>query len=290
MATDIPAPPDSEIPIGSETTTTTEGSLSPDTYVYTTPSDVENFGSLPYNPPNMPKHNLDPPPSTIESKGDRFCKSAKNQNNPYCKNPKRFCTQYPNHALRHDESDPYKAYGFFTDVDPNVFIPELRNPVRKENKKPINNLYETKQDNIQLDVPNVQITKCRCKDGRVVRGYVNMRNGQKDCSNCQTKKTSYPNAYKNYKTKPKVSMPRTDIHQPLRKQVGVSHFGDVNMKGCSVETKTGRTTMAENTLNRVVNISNDAPVGSTITQTNTTRAVPKGYSLYDDCPNNVFGV
>ena len=273
-ASDIP-PSDIAPDISSDGggSTPTEGSLSPDTYVYTTPKAPENFGKVPYNPPLQSQWNLTPPTQVLPQTSTEV-----------------LCSEYPDAKNCHEEKDVYKSLGFFADENRDIFQPELRNPKSREVKKPVNNLYENKVDDIQLDVPDVRPTSCKCKDGRVVQGYINMRNGQKDCSNCQTSKKSYPNAYKNYKSKPRVSMPRTDIHQPLRKQVGVSHFGDVNMNGCSVITKSGKIAKSENTLNRVVNISSDAPRGSIITQQDTQRCMPDGYSLYDNCPTNVFGV
>ena len=268
-------------------------SLSPDQYVYTTPQDVEDFSNVPYNPPNLPNNNLSPPTlgSGNESEGEKFCSREKNKNHRYCQNPSSFCEKNPRHRLCHEEHNPYQQYGFFIDENKNMFVPELRNPVRKNVKKPINNIYEDKLDDVQLDVPNVKITKCRCKNGRVVQGYINMRNGQKDCSNCTKQRKSYPNSYKNYRTKPKVNKPRTDIAQPLREQVGVSHFGDVNMKGCKVETQSDRRTLAQNTLNKVVNISNTPPSGSVITQnTNNKPCVPDGLSIYNNCRTDVYGI
>lgn len=279
-----------ESDIGTPSSSSEVRRLSPEAYVYTTPSDVEDFSNVPYSPPTMPKNDLSPVTPITMDKGERFCSQKKNKGHKFCSNAKRFCEKNPNHRLCHDEENPYQELGFFSDTNPNIFNPELRNPARTKTKKPINNLYENKQDDIQLDTPNVRITKCRCKNGSVVQGYINMRNGQKDCSNCNKKRTSYPNAYKNYKTKPKVHQPRTDIAQPLRKQVGVSHFGDVNMKGCNVETQTSRTDMAKNTLNRVVNTSNPPPKGSVITTKNTSPCVPDGYSIYDNCPTDIYGV
>lgn len=289
MATDT-TDPISDIPASDISSGTEVKSLSPDAYVYTTPSDVEKFGNVPYNPPNMPKNNLSPPSDINLEKGEIFCGQKKNQGHTYCKNPKTFCDKNPKHRLCHEEDNPYQEYGFFADENKDMFVPELRNPVRKDVKKPLNNIYEEKLDDVQFDVPNVRMTQCKCKNGSVVQGYINMRNGQKDCSNCKNQRKSYPNAYKNYKTMPKVHTPRTDMQQPLRKQVGVSHFGDVNMRGCSVATDTNRTTLAENTLNRVVNTSNAPPKGSVITQKNTSPCMPKGYSLYDNCPMDIYGV
>ena len=248
-------------------------SLSPDTYVYSTPKSPEHFGKVPYSPPLQPKNNLSPP-SVVQP----------------LTTTEVLCSDYPESTSCHEESNPYSQLGFFADENKDMFDPSKRNPDRKKVDKPINNIYENKSDDIQLDVPNVKTTTCKCKDGRVVQGYINMRNGQKDCSNCQKQRKSYPNAYKNYKTKPKAKKPRTDIHQPLRKQVGVSHFGDVNMRGCNVETKTSQPALAQNTLNKVVNLSNEPPKGMTITKPDTTRCVPNGYSLYDTCPTDIYGV
>ena len=289
MATDSSDIPSDVIP---STTNSEVRKLSPEDYVYTTPSDVEKFADVPYNPANLPKNDLSPPSSKeIElDKISRYCSKEVNKGKSICQNPKKFCQQYPNHDLCHEEDNPYQELGFFTDTNPNIFIPELRNPVRKDVQKPVNNIYENKLDDIQFDAPNVRITKCKCKDGSVAQGYINMRNGQKDCSNCQNQRKSYPSVYKNYKTTPKVYKPRTDIKQPLRKQVGVSHFGDVNMKGCSVSTQMSRNNVAENTLNRVVNTSNNAPIGSIITQQNTSACVPDGYSIYENCPTDIYGV
>ena len=62
------------------------------------------------------------------------------------------------------------------------------------------------------------------------------------------------------------------------------------MRGCNVETKTSQPALAQNTLNRVVNLSNEPPKGMTITKPDTTRCVPNGYSLYDTCPTDIYGV
>ena len=193
MAQAPPPPQDrEEVPIDASTE---ERSLSPDErYIYTTPSDVEKFASVPYTASTLPKNNLSPPSSTeIDwDKIKRFCSKPKNKDKPICRGGQagaiKFCNKRPKHRLCHDEDNPYNQYGFFNDTNPNIFVPELRNPVRKEIKKPINNMYENKLDDIQFDVPNVRITKCRCKDGSIAQGYINMRNGQKDCSNCQSQR------------------------------------------------------------------------------------------------------
>tara|TARA_R100001244_G_scaffold91905_1_gene69478 strand:+ start:597 stop:1397 length:801 start_codon:yes stop_codon:yes gene_type:complete len=248
--------------------TTTEN-LSPDRYTYTTDTKSEKFKDVPYTPVSQPKFDLSPPSTFIETTSD-------------------FCKKYPDHPNCHEEYNPHVELGFFSDENIDIFIPEKRGEVVKG--KPINNLYEQKEDNTQLDVPQVQKTKCKCKNGKIVIGYINMRNGQKDCSNCNKKRTSYPNAYKNYRTKSKTR--KTDIKKPLREQVGVSHFGDINMRGCSVESGTDRVSLSKNTLNKVVNISdNNNPKGSVITQKlNNKSLVPDGLSIYKNCSMDIYGI
>ena len=78
---------------------------------------------------------------------------------------------------------------------------------------------------------------------------------------------------------------------PLRKQVGVSHFGDVNMKGC--QTGNAEQTLerrnAISTLNNITNIdTKDSRGGSTITTTPNQSGMP--ISLYDNLKTNVYGL
>ena len=267
MAEYVPdvTPPPTDTTIGA----TTEN-LSPDRYTYITDTKSEKFKDVPYMPVSKQKWDLSPPATFSQTQTSQFC------------------SDYPDHPNCHDEYNPHQELGFFSDENIDIFIPEKRGKNTKE--KPINNLYEQKQDNTQLDVPQVQKTKCKCKNGKIVVGYINMRNGQKDCSNCNKKRTSYPNAYKNYRTKSKTR--KTDIKKPLREQVGVSHFGDVNMKGCSVKSGTDRASLSKNTLNKVVNISdNNNPKGSVITQKlNNKPLVPDGLSIYKNCSMDIYGI
>lgn len=251
-------------------------SLSPEgVYSYETDTNPENFGDVPFDHINKPKNDLSPPSpfiprSNLEISNSGFCK--KNPSDPRCT----------------DENDPYTELGLFQESVRYIFNPDNR--VQKVQKKPVATLYESKRDDTQLDVQKVVRTECKCKDGSIVMGYLDTRTGQKDCSPCRKTNFSSPSIYKNYKTKKK--RPNFDGKQvPLRKQVGVSSFGDVNMKGCqtgNAEQSLERVN-ASATLNRVINTDTLDSVGGTkVTEPKSLSGMP--ISLYDNCNTNVYGI
>lgn len=227
-----------------------EKRLTPEAY-------TKSPSETPYEPIKKPKQDLSPPSAYIKP------------------------------TSNDDENDPYVEFGFFNDTNVDIFIPEFRGKNGKKDK-PINNMYEKKQDDTQFEPSYIVRAMCKCKDGREVLGYLDTRSGQKDCSPCKKTKKSYPNAYKNYKIKGKVKKQRPR-NVPLREQIGVSHFGDVNMKGCNVDTNMTKSQKANNTLNKVVNVSQNSPKGKVITQKET-KCVPNGLSLYDNCTTNLYGI
>jgi hypothetical protein len=246
--------------------------LSPEgVYSYETDTNPENFEDLPFNNVDKSKNDLSPPSPFI----------PKNSNSKYCK-------ENPSDPKCHDEDDPYTELGFFQETVKHIFDPENR--IQKVQKKPVATLYESKRDDAQMDVQAVVRTECRCKDGSVVMGYLDTRTGQKDCSPCKKTNFSNPTIYKNYKTKKK----RANFDGkkvPLRKQVGVSSFGDVNMKGCqtgNAEQSLERVN-ASATLNRVVNTDTIDSVGATkVTQAKSNSGIP--LTIYSNCNTNIYGI
>ena len=78
---------------------------------------------------------------------------------------------------------------------------------------------------------------------------------------------------------------------PLRKQVGVSHFGDVNMKGCQTGNaeQSLESVNAVSTLNKVINVDTlDSRGGANITQPTNTTGLP--ITMYDNSPTNVYQI
>jgi len=238
-------------------------SLSPE-YLYTTDQRPENFNNTPFDPLGRPKNDLSP---ANPIKPDR---------------PK---------GVSHDEGnlDDYKNLGLFSEEVRYIFDPTKRSDENKVDR-PVSTLYESTRDNTQLDTPQVIRTECLCKDGTKRMGWLDIRSGQKDCSPCKKSVFNNPNIYKNYKTKR--STPNfSGKSVPLRKQVGVSHFGDVNMKGC--QTGNAEQTLerrnAVSTLNNITNIdTQDSIGGSTITAPQNVSGVP--ISLYDNLKSNVYGL
>ena len=95
---------------------------------------------------------------------------------------------------------------------------------------------------------------------------------------------------KNYQTKKKTPN-FSGKSVPLRKQVGVSHFGDVDMKGC--QTGNAQQTLEQrnkiSTLNQVTNIdTQDSIGGSNVTKPQNISGLP--ISLYENSNTNVYGV
>ena len=239
----------------------TEQELSPE-YIYTTKQSVEDFGDVSFEPITDKKNDLSPPSPFIPTK---------------------------NTQIQHDEQNVYNELGLFAEEVRYIFDPSKRsesNIVRK----PVGTLYEKKQDDTQLDVRKVVRTECRCKDGSIVMGYLDTRSGQKDCSPCKKSVFNSPNIYKNYRTKR--STPNFQGKQvPLRKQVGVSHFGDVNMKGCRTgnETESLERVNQISTLNNITNIdTKDSIGGSNISVPQNDSGLP--ISLYDSLNTNVYKI
>jgi hypothetical protein len=240
-------------------------SLSPE-YVYTTDQKVEDFNTTPFVPPAKPRNDLSP---INPIKPDR---PRGNDGRPV-----------------HDEHNDYQQLGLFNEQVRYIFDPELRSDVNKT-RKPLSNLYEQGRDDTQLDVNNVIRTECKCKNGKVVMGWLDTTTGKKDCSPCQQTVFAKPNIYKNYRTK-KVKPNFENKRVPLRKQVGVSHFGDVNMKGC--QTGNAKSSLekvnAVSTLNNVVNIDTiDSRGGAEITTSKNNSGLP--FTMYDNDPTNIYGV
>ena len=265
-----------------------EVKLTPE-YIYTTDQSVETFSSGGFQPPITPKNNLSPasnfqpqtqgstvpppPPAPSYTGGENI----------------KFCHQYPDDPRCNDEQNPYETLGLFSEEVKYIFDPSVRS---KQNvtKDPVSSLYEQGRDDTQLDVGKVVRTECRCKDGSVVMGYLDTRTGQKDCSPCKKTTFNSPNIYKNYKTnKPKTVF--SDKQVPLRKQVGVSHFGDVEMKGCQTgnEKKSLERVNAVSTLNKVINTDTiDSIGGANVTTPANKSGLP--FSMYDNDPTNVYGI
>ena len=292
---DIIDKPKTEIPKGEKEEVIK--SLSPEgVYSYETDTNPENFGDVPFDHVYRPKNDLSPPSPFIPRSNTKpkptnaeldFC--AKFPQDPRCtKVLSSYCKENPSDPKCNDEQDDYKSLGLFQESVRYIFDPENR--IQKVQKKPVKTLYESKRDDTQLDVQKVVRTECRCKDGSIVMGYLDTRTGQKDCSPCRKTNFSSPSIYKNYKTKKK--RPNFDGKQvPLRKQVGVSSFGDVNMKGCqtgNAEQSLERVN-ASATLNRVINTDTLDSVGGTkVTEPKSLSGMP--ISLYDNCNTNVYGI
>ena len=274
-----------------------EQELSPE-YIYTTNQSVEDFGQLPFKPLKKSRNDLSPP-SPFKPKKKRKIDGAVDQAYDFCmKNPahikctgnyNEYCAKYPSDPRCHDEVDDYKDLGLFQEEVRYIFDPTKRSDENKVDK-PVSTLYESTRDNTQLDTPQVIRTECLCKDGTKRMGWLDIRSGQKDCSPCKKSVFNNPNIYKNYKTKR--STPNfSGKSVPLRKQVGVSHFGDVNMKGC--QTGNAEQTLerrnAVSTLNNITNIdTQDSIGGSTITAPQNVSGMP--ISLYDNLKSNVYGL
>ena len=269
MADDrVVSPPSEEIPLVPE-------------YIYSTDQSVEDFNTS--NPDIFqPRNNLAPP--------DPFIASPDPQNLANSK----YCKKHPEDPRCNDEQDPYTDLALFQETQKTIFDPELRSD--EISTKPLQTKYESLQDDTQFDPPIIIRQECRCKDGTIALGYLDTTTGQKDCSPCRSKSRVYnnPSIYKNYKTK----KPQTNFRNknvPLVKQVGVSNFGDVNLKGC----QTGNTTRSievinqNATLNKVTNRDTlDSVGGSKVTTDpiHTKSGVPTGCSLYDGCTTNVYGI
>ena len=123
-------------------------------------------------------------------------------------------------------------------------------------------------------------------------GWLDTTTGQKDCSPCRPSTITKPNIYKNYRTK-KAKTNFSDKKVPLRKQVGVSHFGDVEMKGCQTGNANNNASLekvnAVSTLNNIVNIDTiDSRGGAKVTAPQNTTGMP--FSMYDNDPTNIYGV
>jgi len=278
----------------------TTSSLSPDnrgykatgTYIYKTDEYVEKFGKTKYEPPIRPKNNLQPagqyiqPQQSAEIEKEREIKA-------YCKrnpsDPK--CQDRPQPA--HDEQNIYQELGVFSEAVKDIFEPESRMKVQKKKKteRPVGTLYQQNSDNIQLTEAKVVRSECRCKDGRVVLGYLNTRSGQKDCSACDQKEFKSPNIYKNYKTKRQRVF--SDKPAKLRQQIGVSTFGDVDMKGCQTQQtspKQIKNINANKNLNQVISTTQSR--GQRVTTPNATPINPskRAFSIYDNCNTNIYGI
>ena len=269
--------------------------LSPE-YIYTTPTNVENFGDVPFSPINRQRNDLSPPPPFKPQRGQKpkgaspFC--SENPNHPDCISDSRsYCQDNPQDPRCNDEQNPYNDLGLFTEQIRYIFDPQKR-AEQNTTKKPVSTLYESMRDNTQMRPTNVIRTECRCKDGRVVLGYLDTSTGQKDCSPCNAKDITYsnPSIYKNYKTK-KRKPDFSGKKVPLRKQVGVSHFGDVNMKGCQTGNaeQSLESVNAVSTLNKVINVDTlDSRGGANITQPTNTTGLP--ITMYDNSPTNVYQI
>ena len=283
----------------------TEQKLSPE-YIYKTNQKVEDFGDTPFAPIPKTRNTLAPPspfkPRKLSKEDAGFNPKSK-KDLDYCKHyptdPKcldtkgmSFCEQNPSDPRCHDEVNVYKDLGFFQEEVRYIFDPKERakQVEEKTSTKPVSTLYESTRDNTQLDSGNVIRTECRCKDGTKRMGWLDVRSGQKDCSTCQDTKFNNPNIYKNYKTKRKTPN-FSGKSVPLRKQVGVSHFGDVNMKGC--QTGNAEQTLEQrnkiSTLNNVTNIdTKDNVGGAAISVPQNNHGLP--ISLYDNLKTNVYGL
>ena len=252
-------------------------SLSPE-YIYSTDQRPENFNNTPFEPLGRPKNDLSP----------------SNAIKPDRKKKRRSTTSSEGSwdNGNHDEgTDDYQELGLFREEVRYIFDPENR---IEQNKitKPLATLYEQSRDDSQLSVKKVVRTECKCKDGKVVMGWLDTTTGQKDCSPCRPSAITKPNIYKNYRTK-KAKTNFSDKKVPLRKQVGVSHFGDVEMKGCQTGNANNNASLekvnAVSTLNNVVNIdTTDSRGGAKVTAPKNTTGMP--FSMYDNDPTNIYGV
>ena len=266
------------------------------TYLYTTNQSVEDFGNTSFQPLQTTRNDLAPPSNfqppkepSPDRKWKKYCRE--NPRDKRCINMSgsgySYCAENPEDKRCHDEHNPYKDLGFFATEVKHIFSPETRSAVNQV-KKPVSTLYEQGRDDSQMKVDKVIRTECRCKDGRKVLGYLDTTTGQKDCSPCNRETFSNPNIYKNYKTKKKVKF---NGHVPLSKQNGVSHFGEVNMKGCQTgnEEQSLERSNQSKTLNKVINVNTkDSVGGAKITSPTNTSGLP--FSMYDNDPTNVYGI
>ena len=267
-------------------------------YTYKTDKAVESFGTVPYSPPIQPKSDLSPSSVYVEPSGSlqaekerefkKFCKA-----NPT--NPKCFRGSQNQTMATSDESNPYQELGIFSEEVKDIFTPEGRDRILKKNTTDtdIQNMYESTRDNVQLTQSPVVRTECQCKDGRVVLGYLDTRSGSKDCSPCNTKSytTSTPNAYKNYQTKKKKVW--QDRKVPLRKQTGVSTFGDVNMKGCQTggsDYKKIEKIDSQKNLNQILSTKQSRGVKTNPNTPQSVNPSQSAFSIYDDCNVDIYGI
>tara|TARA_R100000664_G_scaffold31135_2_gene44416 strand:- start:1171 stop:2004 length:834 start_codon:yes stop_codon:yes gene_type:complete len=265
-------------PILSSAGSTEIKALTPE-YIYKTDPNVEDF-----NPIGRPKNDLNPPPSFVATK------PPAPRPDPTRPQDKDYCLRNPEDPRCHDEQDVYQDLGLFAEEVKDIFDAEKRS--KKIIEKPVQSLYESKKDDTQFDTPHIIRQECRCKDGTKALGFLNTKTGQRDCSACnpRTRKFSNPSIYKNYNTK----KPRPDFSGkkvPLRKQIGVSNFGDVNLKGCPTgnANRNIEVTNQKATLNNVINIDTiDSIGGANITAEQNTTGLP--ISLYDGCSTNVYKI
>lgn len=264
----------------------TEQTLSPE-YIYTTNQKPEDFGDLPFKPLPKTRNTLAPPSGYIAKEKRKVVETDYTGTTQV--NQNSYCANNPTDPRCHDEKDAYQELGLFQEEVRYIFDPTERSKPNRA-KTSVQTLYESTRDNTQLDAGQVIRTECLCKDGTKRMGWLDVRSGQKDCSPCKKKVFSSPNPYKNYKTKR--STPNfSGKSVPLRKQVGVSHFGDVNMKGCQTGNASQSLEQRNkiSTLNNITNIdTQDSIGGSTITAPQNQSGLP--ISLYDNLKTNVYGL
>ena len=231
-----------------------ENYTTPKTTSETIPSSVIPDLSLNSNSDNYdPKHH------------DEYC--LKNPRSKYCKS---------------DEIDEYNGLGIFNgDSELEETLEAYTNPATINSS--VVDIYKKTDDDDQLKPPTYKKTKCKCKDGSIVEGLINLKTGKKDCSPCKKSKKA-PNPYNREQPKQ-----RKIDNRPLRQQVGVSNFGDVQLKGVITSKNDNAQTISRRTLNNVIALDNNAPKGKRVSQKNNSdNNLP--ISAYDDVSYNIYGI
>jgi hypothetical protein len=192
------------------------------------------------------------------------------------------CRKYPRHEkCRGDEYDISEDLTLYNGNNAvGQFAPEN---YMGGGSHTIEDIYEKTDDDIQLDAPIIKNTTCKCKDGSVVAGKIDMRTGKKDCSGCKGSQ-KLPNHYNRPKPKKRNLKPTS-----LRSQAGVSSFGNVNLKGCNAQREESVQSQATKTLNNTISIDRSSPKGARVSQKENLGANAP-ISMYDDVSYNIYNI
>lgn len=176
--------------------------------------------------------------------------------------------------IQHDEDTTYKEL-FISDQNAARFQPPQ---ITGENAPDI---YQTRQDDIQLKPQEYIDTDCICADGRAAKGRKNVRTGQIDCD-CDTNLSKKPSIYK-----PNPVKPRVVDTAPLKDQAGVSYMGNVKLEPCKIIENEARE-RAAGTLNNVIQAGRETEEQSN--KGKTINVNSQNWNIYDTCDYNLYGI